>query len=428
MRTDRLSRKILALLLALLTLLPLVSCSKATPDETAAPTGAETTAEITAAETTTVETTAAEPAKYTVRLNAPSNTAIHTDLQASYLADPDPLSVRNYLRPAYTAQSASYDDNPGTIEFGHPTTVTLSWAVETALSESDLRAFTLRIWRGSHAGRATIMESFSKTTKSYVLSNLMIGETYFWSVTAIDADGVSYPSELASFQTDAQGPRNLTVDGVTNVRDLGGWATADGGRVRQGLMFRGSKLVANNSKTNVLVTQAGIKTLRDEFGIKTEIDLRLKSKLGGLTASPLGQTVAFYNCPMDDDASLFFTADNNLQSIRDVFAILADEANYPIYFHCSIGSDRTGMIAWMVNALCGVSEENLWRDYLFSNFGQIGGTRTRSNNESAYVNRIKAKDGDTFAEKTYNFLKDYVGVSESDLQSVIRIMKEAPTE
>ena len=50
MRTDRLSVKILALLLSLLTLLPLASCGVTAPDETE---------EITAAPTTTEEATTA---------------------------------------------------------------------------------------------------------------------------------------------------------------------------------------------------------------------------------------------------------------------------------------------------------------------------------------------------------------------------------
>ena len=81
---------------------------------------------------------------------------------------------------------------------------------------------------------------------------------------------------------------------------------------------------------------------------------------------------------------------------------------------------------WLVNGLCGVAEKNLWRDYLFSNFGTIRGTRTREKNEGVYVNQIKAKTGANLAEKTYNFLKDYFGVPESDLNAVIRIMKGSP--
>ena len=421
MKTDRLSPKLLALLLALLTLLSFASCGVETPDETAA----ETTSEITAAEeiTTAIETTEAEPPKYTVRLNAPSGTSIHTDLQARYLADKDPLSQKNYLKPAYAAKSVSYDDAPGTIEFGLPVTVTLTWDIETELPVSDIRTFSLRIWRGSRSGKPLISETLPKTERSYELSNLMIGETYVWTITAIDGDGVSYRSEDGSFKTDAQGPRNLTVDGVTNVRDLGGWATEDGGRVRQGLLFRGSKLVQNGSSTKLLITPDGIETMCDEFGIKTEIDLREKEKLGKLTSSPLGSSVNFRSCPMDDNAALFFTEENNMESIRAVFAVLADESNYPVYFHCSIGTDRTGLVAWLVNGLCGVTENDLWRDYIFSNFGKINGKRS-TGIKSAYVDKLKTAQGKTFAEQIYNYLKDTVKVPEADLKAVIRIMKE----
>ena len=416
MRTDRPSLKILALLLLLATLLAFASCDTETPEPTAA-----STADVTTAETATAATTE-EPAKYTVRLNAPSSTSIHTTLQTSYLIDRDPTSYKTYLRPAYSAQSVSYDDNPGTLELGRPTTITLTWDVETELPESNVRAFSIRIWRAS-APRKVILKTLPKTTKEFVLSNLMIGETYCWTVTAIDGDGKTYASETARFTTDARGPRNLTVEGVTNVRDLGGWATEDGGRVRQGLLFRGSKLVQNGSSTKLLITPDGIKTMCDEFGIKSEIDLRTKDKLGKLTSSPLGSTVNFYSCPMDDNAALFFTAENNMESIRAVFAILADENNYPVYFHCSIGTDRTGLIAWLVNGLCGVTENDLWRDYIFSNFGMINGKRSTGIKDN-YVDKLKTASGKTFAEQIYNYLKDTVKVPEADLKAVIRIMKE----
>ena len=135
--------------------------------------------------------------------------------------------------------------------------------------------------------------------------------------------------------------------------------------------------------------------------------------------------MTYLACPMYYGDVLITNAKNK-QRVKEIFAILADESNYPIYFHCAIGTDRTGLIAWLVNGLCGVTEKNLWRDYLFSNFGEIGGTRTREKNEGVYVNQIKAKDGVNLAEKTYHFLKDYFGVPTSDLDAVIRIMKQAP--
>ena len=413
MRTERLSLKVLALLLLLAALFSFASCNTGTP---------EPTADVTVEGTATAATTAEEPAKCTVRLNAPASTSIHTPLQASYLADRDPTKVSDYLKTAYSAQSVNYNDKPGTIELGRPVSVTLTWDLETELSEGEIRALVIRIWRSS-VPRSTVSKTLPRTAREYAITNLMIGETYCWTVTAIDSENKSYVSETGRFTTDAQGPRNLYVDGVANVRDLGGWATEDGGRIRQGLLFRGGRLVENKSATDVLITENGIKTLRDELGVKSEIDLRLKSQIGGLSASPLGSTVNFYSRPMDDDWSVMFSSAENLKSIRDVFAILADEANYPVYFHCSIGTDRTGLIAWLVNGLCGVSENDLWRDYLFSNFALIGHKRG-TGIKDVYVDKLKAAQGSTFSEQIYNYLKDTVKVPEADLKAVVRIMKE----
>lgn len=77
----------------------------------------------------------------------------------------------------------------------------------------------------------------------------------------------------------------------------------------------------------------------------------------------------------------------------------------PLIFHCNIGTDRTGMIAYLINALLGVPEESLYRDYLYSNFGNIGGTRKLKNvKSSGYYNAIQAAEGNTLSEKTYNCL------------------------
>ena len=40
-----------------------------------------------------------------------------------------------------------------------------------------------------------------------------------------------------------------------------------------------------------------------------------------------------------------------------------DPANYPIDFHCIAGQDRTGAVAFILNALLGVEEEELYLDW-----------------------------------------------------------------
>lgn len=420
----KLSLRILSLLLSLLMLLPLAACTQKT--------GEATTAELTTAIETVAETAAAETTeqgpKYEIRLNAPASTAIHTDLQATFLSSSDPHKFADLLTPAYAAQSVNYDSSPGTLELGRPNPIALTWTVP-AEAEGHVSAYTVRLWTKSDASDAKEIAVASDKTE-YAFYNPFIGTTYKWTVTLLDDEGESTTSDVAVFQTETQAPRNLYVDGITNVRDLGGWMTLDGGKVRQGLLYRGARLNENES-TDVLITEEGIRTLRDELGIKTEIDLRQtqavngRDESGGITVSPLGEGVTYLACPMYYGEALITNAKNK-QRVKEVFAVLADESNYPIYFHCAIGTDRTGLIVWLVNGLCGVAEKNLWRDYLFSNFGTIGGTRTREKNEGVYVNQIKQKDGVNLAEKTYNFLKDYFGVPESDLNAVIRIMKESP--
>ena len=401
MKLKRISLGILSLLLALVTVFPLASCVRSTTPETVA---------------TTVMTEA--PQKYDVQLRTVDGT-IHTSLQANYLANSDPHSILNYAH--------------ATEEISRPNPIKLRWSIpEAALGR--IRTYTVRIWTASDASDAKEVTVSGNKTECE-LYNLFIGQTYYWSVSALDGDGDVSVSGVGSFTTDAQAPRNLYVDSVTNVRDLGGWKTEDGGRVRQGLLYRGARFSANDSGV-ISISRDGIETLRDEIGIKTEIDLR-KTKAGGcdrdeagkLTASPLGGSVRYVSCPMEYGPVLI-TDSKNINQVKEVFHLLADESNYPIYFHCSIGTDRTGLIAWLVNGLLGVSENDLWRDYLFSDFGQIeqdpANARTRAKNEDVYVNQIKATPVANLSKKTYNFLRDYFGVPEADLNSVIRILKEKP--
>lgn len=60
------------------------------------------------------------------------------------------------------------------------------------------------------------------------VTNLLIGQKYYWRVVAKvnDTEG---RSAVGTFLTEDRAPRLLAVKGVPNVRDLGGWgATAPG--------------------------------------------------------------------------------------------------------------------------------------------------------------------------------------------------------
>ena len=402
-------KRILILLLLLSLLLPLVSCGK---------TQEQTEPDL----TTWMETTAAEtegdpepePERLVCSFRLPSlgnSVPIHTTLQKAYFADSDADNVTNYAE--------------GNDELSRPLPITLSWDVDFTSGENELWYFVVRIW--TKADKSDLQSVLvGRDEREYRFYNAFIAQRYYWDVTAYGTKGEIVKSDAATFLTESQAPRNLYVDGVKNARDLGGRKTEDGGRVRQGLLYRAGEL--NNSDGTQLITDEGIATMRETFGIKIELDLRRKNsekdETGGITKSFLGSDVKYVR----KSISTSLTDLENRLLLIQIFSLLADESNYPIFYHCIIGTDRTGLISWLVNGLCGVSEEDLWRDYLFSNFGYIGGTRNKSKIEDGYVKKLKSASGDTFAEKVYNYLNKSVGIPASNLDAVIRIMKIQPGE
>ena len=249
-------------------------------------------------------------------------------------------------------------------------------------------------------------------------TNLKIDTEYFYKVVFNDL-----VIKEESFLTSDEVIRNMYVSGVTNVRDLGGYKVV-GGKVKQGLIYRTGRLNENGTESVVeKINAKGKATMLNEMKVKAEIDLRVveNNEVGALSEGigVLGEGVHYYQCPMDYNKS--FESDYNEPSVRKVFEILGNSNNYPVFFHCSIGTDRTGYIAWLINAVLGVEEGYLWRDYLFSNFGNIGSKRTTSNISGGYVSTINKAKGKSLKEKAENYLLAK-GVKQSEIDTLRSIM------
>ena len=346
------------------------------------------------------------PARYTwtlANLGAYVNT--HTKEQSDYLRG----DYENIV-----------DFATGYAEMSRPLPVVLSWtATPEGENEPAILQYTVELSENSDFSDAMIFET---TENSLDVYNLYLATLYYWRVKAELADGQTVVSEIKAFATSEEAPRNLYVEGVTNVRDLGGWKTADGKRVKQGMIYRSGRLNTSESETlSIEITESGIAVMRDVLGVKTEIDLRRtdNNEVGALTSSPLGEDVTYISAPMD--WSVKDMIKGNIEEVKNVLAILADESNYPIVYHCNIGTDRTGMFAFLIHALLGVSEDDLYRDYLFSNYGLINGTRTYLNLRRAHFRTVEAYEGETLAEQTRNCLIE-LGVPAEHLDAVVRIM------
>ena len=104
-------------------------------------------------------------------------------------------------------------------------------------------------------------------------------------------------------------------------------------------------------------------------------------------------------------------------------AALADENRYPVYIHCTGGADRTGTLAFLINALLGVGEDDLIRDYETTTFS-VYGERSRSSaiyKFADFYKQLKPYAGSTFAEKTENYMLS-IGVTQTQINAIKSIM------
>ncbi len=330
---------------------------------------------------------------------------IHTGLQQQFIAEIKEDPAGNAF--VYYAQGGE--------ELSRPMPVTLTW---TAKAEQKIEGYTVNISKNADMTNPVYTQQTEQTTLD--VYNLEVGKTYYWTVTANLSDN-QVTSGTACFTTDGQAPRNLYVDGITNVRDLGGWKTENGGHVKQGMIYRCGRLNESDvAQLNVEITEDGICAFRDRLGMKTEIDLRMDAEAANIIQSPMGTDVNYIRIPMNFAGDII---QDNREQIIAFFAVLAEEENYPLCIHCNIGTDRTGLLCFFVNALLGVSETELVMDYTFSNLGEIGSGRGAEQILEVYLPMVNEMDGKTLSEKTWNYLNQ-LGVAASNLDAVISIMGE----
>ena len=232
--------------------------------------------------------------------------------------------------------------------------------------------------------------------------NFRVAAQYWWRVG---------DSEVRSFRTEDLAPRWIRVDGNTNVRDAGGWKTIDGRRVRQGLLYRGGEM-----NTHMFITEKGIDTMVNELGIRTDLDLRGEA-VGVHTESPLGVRYELLPFAAYDD----FTA--NPIHLKEVFDLLADPESYPLYYHCWGGADRTGTLAFMLGAILGVPEEDLYLDYEFTSLSIWRGVRCRSGEGMADMVKALEPYGADVKERAEGFLRAH-GVTDEVMNRIRSILLE----
>ena len=176
-------------------------------------------------------------------------------------------------------------------------------------------------------------------------------------------------------------PHTITLQGASNLRDLGGWPTSDGGRVRRGQVYRSAALHAVTADDIATLSALGVKHIVDFRGdgerARWPTKLRDSVVIHELTIVPtigaaLTDLVANPDSTGADVVRVMRQAYGSYitdwhHRYAAMFDLLLHEIPAPLLFHCTAGKDRTGVAAMLLLAALGVEEEVIRIDYLATN-------------------------------------------------------------
>ena len=172
--------------------------------------------------------------------------------------------------------------------------------------------------------------------------------------------------------------RHLDIDGIYNIRDLGGYPTSDGRQTRWKTFVRAA---------NMHALQPASRSALIDYGIRTVIDLRRTRETEETPNVFVGSSEVTYHhqnmlgdepVPGEEDsvergepADSIMAAYTSWFDIRQpqigrTLATLAEPEARPVIYHCAGGKDRTGIISALLLGIAGVSEEVIAEDYALS--------------------------------------------------------------
>jgi protein-tyrosine phosphatase len=173
-------------------------------------------------------------------------------------------------------------------------------------------------------------------------------------------------------------PRLIALEGAQNFRDIGGYRTDDGRRVKWGMIYRSADLskltpadVANLNGLGVgtvfdLRSTGERRTAPDIFAgrsatVSLDYDVHSQAISAALRSAPTPESLR---------RAMAATYPELLTSIqpelRKLFDQLLENQGSTIY-HCTAGKDRTGVTTALILSALGAPRETIYADYLMSN-------------------------------------------------------------
>lgn len=253
--------------------------------------------------------------------------------------------------------------------------------------------------------------------------------------------------------------QSIELRSVSNARQLGGYLTGSGRKVRKNCLVRSARLCG--------MSREDAATLR-ALGIDTVIDLRSPEEAAEYPDQNV-DLFRYLSCPlptvelgdyqkkiaekfavtkdakektfylseylsclsMEDMYFEVLTAESSVKSLQSVFAVLLEPDTHGVLFHCTSGKDRTGIVAALIMLSLGACLSDVRADYYASAVATFAATETMAQNlrkehystdaidEIRYYNGI----GKNIAESTYGRVVEDYGSAEAYLSEVLQLSK-----
>lgn len=217
------------------------------------------------------------------------------------------------------------------------------------------------------------------------LYGLVPGDTVLVELVGNVGNGTQ-PIGLLGYTVADHGMRLLgNADGGKNIRDLGGFA-CDGGKVRYGVLYRGSDIASYTDLCSEMAT-----TLK----IKDEVDVQGAESTATSSFFPSAQ---YHHYPLDTPSSyesLYELTGSSWSTVKECVEHVMANAVYgaPTYVHCSLGADRTGAVCFWLQGILGVSGKHLDMSYEATALtGKVWGSTSVVNRTRSYAPWVGLRD------------------------------------
>lgn len=163
--------------------------------------------------------------------------------------------------------------------------------------------------------------------------------------------------------------RELPLQKGSNFRDIGGYATGDGRRVKWGKVFRSGAMPLLTEQDYQLLSQLKLGTIvdlrsTDERQIAPDL---LDDRIGALFVSNDYSLKALMSGMSSGDGEYIYRGIGKAiaPQYRAIFRRMLDD-DQALLVHCSAGQDRTGVATALIYSALGVPRETILRDYHLS--------------------------------------------------------------